>query len=113
METGTAEAAGGSGPVDAAAEAGMQPSPEPPASVEPTPGVPSPGRMMALQPSGSPNPPEEARGEPSAQPAPGRPADPFLAMIEGVQVAVERLGLTVDTKEGQFEAERARCHTRF
>ncbi|XP_062185947.1 uncharacterized protein LOC133889443 [Phragmites australis] len=110
-EAGTAEAAAVSGPVDAAAEAGTQPSPEHLAPVEPTPDVLSPGRMMALQPSGTPNPPEEARGEPSAQPAHGQPADPLPVAIESVRVAVERLGAVVDVEVAQLEAERARLDT--
>jgi hypothetical protein len=95
-----AEAVALPGPVDAAAEAGTRPSPERPAPVKPTPSVPSPGRMIVWGPSGTPNPPEVDRGETSAPPVPGRPANPFLAAIEGVQVAVERLGAAVEAKEG-------------
>ncbi|XP_062224555.1 predicted GPI-anchored protein 58 [Phragmites australis] len=96
--TGPANAATVTGLVEAVAEAGTQPSPEPPAPVEPTPGLPSLGWMMTLQVLGSPNPPEEARGEPSAQPAPGQPADPLPVAIESVRVAVERLGSAVDVE---------------
>ncbi|XP_062186679.1 uncharacterized protein LOC133890267 [Phragmites australis] len=106
--SGPADAAAVMGPADAAAEAGTQPSPEHLAPVEPTPGVPSPGWMMALQVLGSPTPPEEARGEPSAQPAPGQPTDPLPVAIESVRVAVKRLGAAVDVELAQLEAERAR-----
>ena len=99
------------GPADRAAEAGTRPPSESWAPAEPTLGRQSPGRMAVQGPEESSAPLEALCGEawaPSAPVVPGRPADPFLAAIEGVQAAVGQLGVAVDAKVGELEAERAR-----
>ena len=96
------------GPADRTADAGMRPPSETLAPAETTPGRQSPGWMAAQGPAESSAPLEASRGEAWAPAVPGRPADPFLAAIKGVQAAVGQLGAVVKAKEGELEAECAR-----
>ncbi|XP_062227353.1 uncharacterized protein LOC133925440 [Phragmites australis] len=109
--SGTADTVAEMGPTEAAAETETQPSPKCPAPSELALSAPSPGRMTALQSSRTPNPPEEARRGPNAQPPPSQPADPLPVVLESVREVIEWLDAAVAGEVAQLEAERAALAT--